>query len=163
MKCLESIHSKGTILPNGILISAVDVLVEIFAQLFDSKQRCYIIDLSVLRIAIADALPAISSLLSDYSTLHGLVEQADGVVPKLGMERLKLYRLLSCIPLICDDDLIQVFRSCSLPKRFTEAFWAFPSNNLLHSSFVDFCTNVFENGLLIDDLVQDARSLATHL
>lgn len=159
VKCLEAIHSRGAILPNGILISAVDILVEIFAQLFDSKQRCNVVDLSVLRIAFADALPSISSVLLDYSKLYGLAEQAHGIVPKLGMERLKLYRLLSCIPLICDEELAQVFRACSLPKRFTEAFWTFVSNNLLHSSFVDFCSNVFENELLINDLIQGARLL----
>lgn len=122
VRCLKAIHTKGATLPNSPLISAVDILVEIFAQLFDSKERCNIVDLSVLQMAFVDALPSISSILSDYSTLYGLVEQAHGLVPKLGMERLKLYRLLSCIPLICDEELAQVFRACSFAKRFTVPF-----------------------------------------
>ena len=133
VKCLEAIHSNGAILPNHTLISAIDVLVEIFAQLFDSKQRYSIVDLSVLKIAFADALPSISSVLLDYSKLYGLVEQAHGIVPKLGMERLKLYRLLSCIPLICDDELAHVFRACSLPKRFTY-YVRKPSGHLLRAT-----------------------------
>ena len=138
VKCLEAIYSNGAVLPNGTLISSIDVLVEIFAQLFDSKQRHSIVDLSVLKIAFADALPSISSVLLDYSKLYGLVEQAHGIVPKLGMERLKLYRLLSCIPLICDDELAHVFRACSLPKRFTVLLHVL-FDSLFLGSLLDIC------------------------
>lgn len=118
-RILDLILTGEPAIPNSTLVSGVDVLVEVFASLFDDRFRGKRLDLSPMRAAFATALPRLSSLFLGYSKLYPPTHQSTGIAPRLGMERLKLFRLLSYLPLICDDRLASIMASLSFPKRFT--------------------------------------------
>ena len=133
-------------------IQAIDLLCQVLAQ-------PVVFDTNPTRLALCAALPNLAHTISTLSKASTTIRLSLGTVPRLGVQRSKLFKLLSHVPVFVDECLAEVIYECGLVEAFVCAFFSFSCNSVLQNHFTHFVQAALRNEFLVDQLVGAPSSL----